>query len=340
MSAQQQTSIGRLSQLAIKLSRKLISHIFALLVFVVACASLAHAQTAQRTFVSAQRGSDANTASLCSIANPCRGFSAAISVVSPNGEVIVLDSGGYGAVTISKSVQLIAPTGVYAAITATSGNAITISTGVSDTVVLRGLTFNGLGAQRGIDFQTGRTLHIESCVINGFSNTGINVARDIASDTAEVFIKDTIVRSGLSAILLNNTGANSIVRASIDNCRMERNRSGNGLYAGDNSRVTVRGSVSANNQIGFISQTTTSGSTSELNLESCVSTNNSLYGLYAYGSSGTTAIIRVSNSTITDNLSGVQLGSSTAQILSRGNNTVEGNASGNDFPTGSTYTAK
>lgn len=297
----------------------------------------AHAQsTAQRTFVSTS-GNDANTASLCSRTAPCRGFSAAISVVTAGGEVVALDSGGYGAVTITKSVQLVAPTGVYAAITATLGNAITINVGTFDTVVLRGLTLNGLGAQNGIDFQTGRTLHVESCVINGFSGSGIVVGRNTANDTAEVFIKDTIVRNvNSTGIYLGNTGSSSLMRASIDNCRMERN--GTGLYASNNTRVIVRNSIAVNNVAGFRVNSSTSGQPAELNIESCVAANNSSNGLFASSNSGTTATMRVSNTTITNNAFGVSV-AATAQILSRGNNTVEGNTNNNDFSSG-TYTAK
>src|SRR3712207_4335153 len=89
--------------------------------------STAQAQTAQRTFVSTT-GSDANTASLCSAANPCRSFGAALGVTNTNGEIIALTSGGYGPVTVNKGVQITAPTGVYAAITAFSGNAISVNT--------------------------------------------------------------------------------------------------------------------------------------------------------------------------------------------------------------------
>ena len=69
----------------------------------VATAALAFsANAAQRTFV-ATSGSDANTASNCSNTAPCRGFSAALTVTDSGGEIIVLSSGGYGAVTIDKA---------------------------------------------------------------------------------------------------------------------------------------------------------------------------------------------------------------------------------------------
>ena len=62
----------------------------------------------QRTFV-ASTGSDSNP---CSLPLPCRGFAIAVAAVAPAGEVIVLDSGGYGPVVITQSVSIIAPAGV------------------------------------------------------------------------------------------------------------------------------------------------------------------------------------------------------------------------------------
>lgn len=313
-------------------------HAIALVALFIFCATTAaHAQTAQRTFVSTQ-GNDANTASLCSRNAPCRGFAAAISVVTAGGEVVALDSGGYGVLSITKSVQLVAPTGVYAAITATTGAAITINVGTSDTVVLRGLILNGLGAQFGVNFETGRTLHVEGCVINGFSATGIIMDRSITNNRAEIFIKDTVVRNGgASGIFLRSGGSGSLAQVSVDRCRFERN-AGIGMYVFENTRATVRDSVAANNGFGLGAQTSTAGQTAEMNVENCTVTNSTNNGLTADGSDGA-AIMRVSHSTITDNNTGISaIGN--AQVLSRSNNTVEGNASGNDFPAGSTYTSK
>jgi hypothetical protein len=68
-----------------------------------ALASAANA-TAVRTFVSGT-GSDANAASNCPATNPCRTFQGAYNVTSPGGEIIALDSSGYGAVYITSSVS-------------------------------------------------------------------------------------------------------------------------------------------------------------------------------------------------------------------------------------------
>ena len=79
--------------------------------------------SSQRAFVA----STGNDASCCSLAAPCRGFARAASQTSPSGEVIVLDSAGYGPVTITKSVSIIAPAGNHAGITVFSGDGITVN---------------------------------------------------------------------------------------------------------------------------------------------------------------------------------------------------------------------
>jgi hypothetical protein len=57
---------------------------------------------ANRTFVSGA-GNDANP---CSLAAPCRSFARALAQTSPGGEIAVLDTAGYGAVTITQAVSI------------------------------------------------------------------------------------------------------------------------------------------------------------------------------------------------------------------------------------------
>ena len=59
---------------------------------------------AQRTFVSAANGNDANP---CTLSLPCRNFQAAIAQTASGGEVVVFDSGGYGTVNITQAVSRI-----------------------------------------------------------------------------------------------------------------------------------------------------------------------------------------------------------------------------------------
>src|SRR5262250_517751 len=127
---------------------------------------------ANRTFVSGT-GSDANP---CSLAAPCRSFAGAITQTSPGGEIAVLDTAGYGTVTITQAVSIINEEGVEAGITVTSGDGITITAGASDVVNLRGLTLVGAaGSGNGITFKSGGNLNIQNCVIRGFAHSGLNL---------------------------------------------------------------------------------------------------------------------------------------------------------------------
>src|ERR1700733_9547982 len=122
-----------------------------------------------RTFVSGQ-GKDKGS---CSQTAPCRTLTKAISQTSAGGVVVALDSASYAPITITKAVTVEAPAG--AAITVTSGDGIDINAGVTDVVILRGLTVNNQGSSgNGIVFNTGATVHIEKCIANGFNAFGMS----------------------------------------------------------------------------------------------------------------------------------------------------------------------
>src|SRR6266480_5177096 len=114
--------------------------ILAIAIFMFAFASLAQAQ-ATRTWVSGV-GDDLNP---CSRTAPCKTFAGAISKTAAGGEISVLDPGGFGAVTITKSIT-IDGTGMLGSILAAGTTGININmTGTADaakSVRLRGLTIN------------------------------------------------------------------------------------------------------------------------------------------------------------------------------------------------------
>src|SRR5258705_12783973 len=70
-------------------------------VVISACAALAQAQ-ATRTWVSGV-GDDVNP---CSRTAPCKTFAGAISKTAAGGKINCLDPGGFGAVTITKSIEI------------------------------------------------------------------------------------------------------------------------------------------------------------------------------------------------------------------------------------------
>src|SRR5436853_1817773 len=95
--------------------------ILAIAIFTFAFASMAQAQ-ATRTWVSGV-GDDANP---CSRTAPCKTFAGAISKTAVDGEIDCIDSGGFGAVTITKAIT-IDGIGVMAGILAAGTNGVNVN---------------------------------------------------------------------------------------------------------------------------------------------------------------------------------------------------------------------
>lgn len=240
----------------------------------------------QRTFV-ASYGSPANTAFNCSLSKPCRAFSDAIGVTAPKGEVVVLDSAGYGPVTITQSVSIIAPSGIYAGISVVTGDGIAIATG-NITVVLRGLTINGQGGANGIDIIDSATVHVENCVISNMTTAGI-YQRD---GTLEA--KDTIVRTSGLGVYVQGPG-----QATLDHVRLEGNSTG--LAAEFNGHAAMQDSVvTRSDNIGIVAAygADASQQPSVTITRSLISFN--YYGVYLDPGSAL-PLVRISDSTISDN---------------------------------------
>jgi hypothetical protein len=290
--------------------------IAAMLFFSLALCSTTQAAAA-RTYVSVT-GADSNP---CTYASPCRLFQHAHDVVADGGEVIALTSGAYGTLTITKNVT-ISGVGVSAVVSPYSfEDGVAIATpGI--TVVLRSIDIRASGAAtggHGINVTSVGNLHVENCIVSGFIGHGIYV--NLAADGSYIFIKDTIVRNNSTHGIYITTNS-GIVRASIDNCRSERN-GGKGFWAYNNSRVTINRSVaSGNGQAGF--EITGFGAAAELSCEECVSSNNADGFDVGAGAAGGVGTIRVSHSTATNN-TGFGFSNTGGTFESKGNNTVRGN---------------
>ncbi len=282
--------------------------------------AMAQTGTGRRAFV-ASDGSDANP---CTLASPCRSIAQALTRVTPGGEVVPLDSAGYGPFTVVDSVTLSTPPGVIASVTATSGNAITVTPADGATVILRGLSLTGLGTGlRGIFFSTTdpdtATLIVENVTISDFSNVGILAIAD-----GLVVVNDsTISNNGVFGIFLldQSTSATASLVASVNRVNTLNNTFGIVIDGTHGVDATVKDSVAAGNDSGFRAD----NASSSMDLEHCVATDNNL-GVVANGG----AVIRVSNSTITANGTGL-LTISAGTILSRGNNTLEDNDTDGTF---------
>lgn len=290
----------------------------------------AFAQTV-RTWVSTT-GNDANP---CSKASPCRNLAAGIAAVSPGGEVVVSDSGGYGSVTVTTAVSIISPPGLHAAIAPTAGTAVTVNGGVNDVVVLRGLYLNSQGATAGIEFLAGKGLHLENLVVNGFSE-GVN-----SNAATGLFVKDSLLRNNSDTGISVHGGFASIDRARIESSPV-------GVYSLQDANVTVRDSAAAGNQSAFIAFGLNTLFSARLNIENCMVSNNEAgiqagsFGIVMVSNSivsgnqtglrttSPNSVLRVTGSTISANLIGME-SNSTSILASFGNNAFAGNDTDGDF---------
>jgi hypothetical protein len=124
-------------------------------------------------------GDDANP---CSRTAPCKTFAGAISKTAAGGEISVLDPGGYGAVTITKSIT-ISGVGTQASILGALTNGVIINATASDVITLRHLQINGAGTGlKGINFLVGGVLVVEDVRVFGFQ-TGIETAAGNTGNT-------------------------------------------------------------------------------------------------------------------------------------------------------------
>src|SRR5438034_1676793 len=285
------------------------------MIFCLLVATSASAQVA-RVFL-AGTGNDAGDCT--NQATPCRSLQGAVTACPVNGEIIILDNGGYGGATIAKSLTVDASAGVVAFIARTI--AVTIAS--TDKVVLRGLSMNGIvfGDGSGIDFNGG-TLVVENSVIAGFGN-GIHQA----TAGSNLIVNNCEFRNtdyGVDTATFSDTNSNTV----IENSRFEFNNSAVRSEFGTVS-ISIRNSVLTNNTIGVHAASASPTRPVLIVVDTCTIAHNN-YGMNAYASGGS-PIIRVTNSTIFHNDVGMNLIGASAAIESYGNNRVTANTSGSTF---------
>lgn len=208
-------------------------------VFTCAFASLAQAQ-ATRTWVSGV-GDDANP---CSRTAPCKTFAGAISKTADCGEIDALDPGGFGAVTITKSIT-IDGTGTLAGILASLTTGVIVNAPTDKVITLRGLSINGAcNGIRGINFIQGKELNVEDCVIFRFTNEGILM--NLTNTGAALNVRNSVIRDNVGdGISTVTSSATLAVKTTLTNVNLTGN--GNGLHARSGSRVTANNCTFSNN---------------------------------------------------------------------------------------------
>ncbi len=287
----------------------------AVLIFALTFASLANAQ-ACRTWVSGV-GDDANPFSRTA---PCKTFAGAISKTAANGEIDVLDPGGFGSVTITKGITIDGGGGQVASVLATGVNGIVVSAQPGDVVTLANLRFqgscstgNGLSA---IKFNSGKGLNVINCYIWNWT-TGIDITLSAAGSF--VFVSNTTVKHSVTDGLGATTSAGT-VKVMVVESRFTEN-GGNGLHAKAGSRVVAdRSTFSNNTNDGVFADGT--GGVGVASISNSSIANNGAAGIEA----NNTAVGRINNCDIYQNGGNGALVGAGGEIDTWGNNRFVGNA--------------
>ena len=167
-------------------------------------------------------GKNANS---CTFAEPCRSLQRGINTTPTGGDLRILESGDYGVNANVNRSMTISGNGH----TVILGNPIIINN-ADAVVVLRGLVLDGQGAVAdGIRITAAAAMHIEQCLVRGFTGQGIRVA---SSNVDQVFVVDSTVRdNGLFGF--NGQVAS---RVTIDNSHFLNNISA-GVITGVNTAI-------------------------------------------------------------------------------------------------------
>jgi hypothetical protein len=287
---------------------------------------------ASRTWVSGV-GDDANP---CSRTAPCKTFAGAISKTALNGEINCLDPGGFGAVTITKSITIDCHE-VFASILNSGTNGINIpfnsfsAADVRKTVRLRNININGIDTGlvgiriTGGSVIAGGAVIIEDGLIDGeFGGTASGIF-DERTGGGELYISNTTVRNtaGNGVVILPGLGAvaGQRIDVALDNVRVQN--TGFGVVVSNNGRVMINRSViSGNNGIGI----NVGGllAPTEVNISNSVISSNPT----GVQNGGGTVTIRLGNNDITYN--GTAL---TGATQTYGNNRLLGNTAAGTAPT-------
>jgi hypothetical protein len=303
---------------------------FALLAFILTVSAAAQAQ-ATRTWVSGV-GDDVNP---CSRTAPCKTYAGAITKTAVHGEISTLDPGGFGTVTITKSLTIEGTQGQgYGSILNTLTTGVTINfdsfTAPGETqksVRLRNLNINGSGGAtnansglRAIRITGGvasanSEVFVEDCVLDGSQGNPGRGIEDVRSGGGKLIVTNTTVRNmaGTGIVVFPSAGSTRI-DATLDNVRVHN--CGFGIVASSGARMSVSNSVISHNTNHGLGVEGPFGA-AELLVDNCRVTSNGTGILQTAG--GT---VRVANSSIAYNTTNGTSGT----VNSFGNNRFVGNA--------------
>jgi hypothetical protein len=201
-------------------------------------ATMAQAQ-ATRTWVSGV-GDDVNP---CSRTAPCKTFAGAISKTAAHGEIDVLDPGGFGTVTITKSLTIDGYGPMSSILNAGAPQGVLVNALTTDVVTLRNLSINGAGTgTNGVRVLQANRVEIENCVIFGQTSRGVLVD---ATTAVKLFIRHCSIHDiNATAVAVLPSSGSPAHQVTIDDSHISAcgaaAGSAGGVFAQNGAKVVIR----------------------------------------------------------------------------------------------------
>jgi hypothetical protein len=288
------------------------------------------AAQASRTWVSGV-GDDVNP---CSRTAPCKTFAGTIAKTAAGGEINCLDPGGWGAVTITKSITIDCSQFPGSILNSGTNGISVINTLATDKVVIRGLELNAASlvspGASGIRFGGAGTLLVEDVVIRGNTLSGGLGINFMPNGVAKLYLNNVTISNNGNAttgggidVIPQAGGSASVVLHNVrvfDNSNFAFRANTTNTTAVAGIVVSIDDSSLSGNTIGFTIKVPASTTTVSAMITNSTIANNSGQALLTTGAS----VTRVGNTTITGNGTALQFGGG-AVINTYGDNRVNGN---------------
>ncbi len=294
---------------------------------IAAAPQIASAQ-ATRTWVSGV-GDDVNP---CSRTAPCKTFAGAISKTAAGGEINCIDPGGFGGVTITKSISIICD-GLEAGVLVSGTSGINVNAAATDIVLLSGLEIEGVGTGvNGVNILSAANVTIRNSLIHDFragANGGVGVYAAPGTNSLQLAIVNTQISGNGGAttgtgVLIVPTGATSVA-VSVDHSQITGNGAG---FRADSSGTS--GKVQAVLRNSNLSHNTRAA-VRIVGANTTLEVAGSTIGFNATGVHSDGGLVTLAGSQVFGNATGLFVGTGT--ITSYGNNQLDYNAANGPNPT-------
>jgi hypothetical protein len=265
---------------------------------------------ATRTWVSGV-GDDANP---CSRTAPCKTFAGAISKTATGGEISVLDPGGFGAVTITKSITLNGDGTLAGILSSLAAQAILVNINSNlgtDKVIIRNISINGGGnGVRGVKFIDGDEVILDNVTISGMTDAGVDV---VQTQSGNLFLLNVRISKCLVGVRSQTTAGT--VTGAFDNVSIYGMTS-HGMQFVNNSKVAIRNCLAS--RAGG-SGVRSEAASVDVSIENTISSGNN------FGFEATAGSVRITNCGMYYNNTNL-----TANVFTGGGNRSAGNTANNN----------